>query len=67
MFVGGREKRMSDMEIDKLIDLHDETLREISLEWKTAKSIVRKEVLMHRINKALDYRLKLMAIRDGKK
>jgi hypothetical protein len=49
---------------NKLINLHDETLKELSIEWKKTKDPKQKKLVMNRIDRALDYRLTLMADRD---
>jgi len=49
---------------NKLINLHDETLKELSIEWKKTKDPKQKKLVMNRIDRALDYRLTLMADMD---
>ena len=52
------------MEINRLIELHDVTLRELNYEWKKEKDSEKKQEVMDRIDRALDYRLQLMSTRD---
>ena len=56
---------MTDIEINKLIELHDKTLNELRLEWEHELDPKKKRIVMNRIDRALDYRLKLMASRDA--
>lgn len=63
--VGDRSIIMEEMDIHRLIELHDQTLDELRREWLAATDPKKKQAAMVRIDNALDYRLKLMDIRDS--
>ena len=58
---------MSKTDINHLIELHDETLNTLRDEWLNAKDEKTKNQAMNRIDRALDYRLKLMSERERNK
>ena len=59
---------MTDLTIEKLIELHKETLMDLRAAWLADKQLGRTNTAdkaMARIDKALDYLKKLMDARDG--